>query len=49
MSNDAHDPLYAEALATFDRLFAEAAAAGEPDPTGSGPGPVEALVQGDAP
>jgi pyridoxamine 5'-phosphate oxidase len=25
--------LYAEALATFDRLFAEAGAAGEPDPT----------------
>ncbi|WP_058834061.1 pyridoxamine 5'-phosphate oxidase [Luteimonas abyssi] len=27
------DSLYAEALATFDTLFAEAAAAGEPDPT----------------
>lgn len=27
------DPLYREALATFDALFAEAQAAGEPDPT----------------
>nr|WP_255683482.1 pyridoxamine 5'-phosphate oxidase [Luteimonas sp. MHLX1A] len=27
------DPLHAEALATFDVLFAEAARAGEPDPT----------------
>ncbi len=27
------DALYAEALATFERLFAEATAAGEPDPT----------------
>ena len=32
-ADDALDPLYAEALATFDRLFAEAGAAGEPDPT----------------
>lgn len=29
----AEDPLYAEALATFDRLFDEAQAAGEPDRT----------------
>lgn len=27
------DPLHSEALATFDRLFAEAGAAGEPEPT----------------
>lgn len=27
------DPLYAEALTTFERLFAQAGAAGEPDPT----------------
>lgn len=30
---EAVDALYAEALATFERLFAEATAAGEPDPT----------------
>lgn len=33
MTDDAIDPLYAEALATFDRLFAQAREAGEPDPT----------------
>ncbi len=32
-TNPAPPALLAEALATFDRLFAEAAAAGEPDPT----------------
>lgn len=31
--NDSASDLRAEALATFDRLFAEAGAAGEPDPT----------------
>lgn len=31
--NDPGSDLLAEALATFDRLFAEASAAGEPDPT----------------
>lgn len=30
---DAADPLYAEALQTFEGLFAQAADAGEPDPT----------------
>ena|GEM_PF-47836 len=33
MTNESTDSLYAEALDTFDRLFAEAAAAGEPDPS----------------
>lgn len=32
-TNPAPPVLLAEALSTFDRLFAEAAAAGEPDPT----------------
>lgn len=31
--SDELDPLYQEALATFDRLFEQAKAAGEPDPT----------------
>lgn len=32
-NTEAVDALYAEALATFDRLFAQAREAGEPDPT----------------
>lgn len=33
MNEDELDPLYLEALATFDHLFEQARAAGEPDPT----------------